>query len=89
MSSDLVRQFAKKYGWEEKMEVFKIRDFLEHYLDESLCREITNIDLTEKVLTLTIQSPLLRHDFRMRSSFYLEKFRKEAGEEKISQLRII
>jgi len=89
LSSELVRSFAKAYGLEEKMEGLKIKAFLEDYLDTDLYQEITQVLLDKKVLTLRIQSPLLKNDFRLRKSFYLNKFRNVIGEDKILDLKII
>ncbi|QCX53840.1 DciA family protein [Elizabethkingia sp. JS20170427COW] len=89
LSSELVQQFIKIYHLEDKMEVLKIRDFLEEYLDQQLYSEITEVALRDKVLTLKINSPLLRNDFKMRKSFYFQKFKIILGEEKLNDLQIL
>lgn len=89
-SSELVKSFAKIYGFEEKLIAFRIKDFLEDYLDESLFTEIESVNLSkDKVLSIKIKSPLLRNDFRMRKSFYLKKFQELEGEDIISSISIL
>lgn len=88
-SSDLVKSFAKIYGFENKLKAFEVKDFLEEYLDESLFSEIKQVDLKDKILTIRIQSPLLKNDFRLRKSFYLKKFNEELGENSFDDLHII
>lgn len=87
-SSELVKQFARIYGLEEKLEGLKIRDLLEDYLDADLFADIKAVVLEDRILTLSIHSPMLKNDFRLRKSFYLKKFQDEIGEEKIQELRI-
>ncbi|HAY3551437.1 hypothetical protein KRE47_06865 [Elizabethkingia meningoseptica] len=89
LSSELVQAFVKVYGLEEKMEAIAIRDFLEEYLDESLYQEITSVSLKNRQLEIRIRSLLLKNDFRMRKSFFLQKFRSVIGEDKISDLQIL
>jgi len=88
-SSELVKSFAKIYGFEGKLVAFEIRDFLEEYLDESLFREIKTVNIEDKCIFITINSPLLKHDFQMRKSFYLKKFQTKFGEEKFNDLLIL
>ena len=89
MSSELVQSFIKIYGLEEKMEAIAIRDFLEDYLDESLYQEIISVSLKDGMLDIKIKSPLLKNDFRMRKTFFLQKFRGVIGEEKINDLQFL
>ncbi|MCL1674534.1 hypothetical protein [Elizabethkingia meningoseptica] len=89
LSSELVQAFVKVYGLEEKMEAIAIHDFLEEYLDESLYQEITSVSLKNRLLEIRIRSLLLKNDFRMRKSFFLQKFRSVIGEDKISDLQIL
>lgn len=88
-SSELVRSFAKIYGFEDKLLAFEVKDFLEDYLDESLFAEIVSVNLKAKVLYIAVRSPLLKNDFRLRKSFYLKKFREKWGEETFSDLQIL
>ncbi len=88
-SSDLVKSFAKIYGFEEKLLAFEVKDFLADYLDESLFSEIESVNLKGKILSIRIKSPLLKNDFRMRKTFYLQKFQTEFGEEKFTDLEIL
>lgn len=88
-SSELVKSFARIHGFEDKLIAFEIKDFLEEYLDESLFTEITSVDLKEKVVIITINSPLLKNDFKMRRSFYLKKFQDKFGVEKFNDLQIL
>ena len=88
-SSELVKSFARIYGFEDKLIAFEIKDFLEEYLDESLFNEIKSVDLKEKIIIIKINSPLLKNDFKMRKSFYLRKFQAQFGEEKFNDLQIL
>jgi hypothetical protein len=88
-SSELVKSFARIYGFEDKLIAFEIKDFLEEYLDESLFKEIIGVDFKEKVVIITINSPLLKNDFKMRRSFYLKKFQDQFGVEKFNDLQIL
>ena len=69
-SSELVKSLAKIYGFEDVLTAFKIKDFLQEYLDEMLFNEIESVRIKNQILTLKIKSPLLKNDFRMRKSFY-------------------
>ncbi|KMQ68826.1 hypothetical protein ACM39_05950 [Chryseobacterium sp. FH2] len=88
-SSELVKSFARIHGFEHKLIAFDIRDFLEDYLDESLFREIRSVDIENTCIIIKIDSPLLKHDFKMRKSFYLKKFQAKFGEDKFSDLQIL
>ena len=88
-SSELVKSFARIYGFEDKLLAFEIKDFLEDYLDESLFAEIISVNLSDKVVTIRIGSPLLKNDFKMRKSFYLKKFQDQFGEELFTDLQIL
>ncbi|MBW7674909.1 hypothetical protein [Chryseobacterium chendengshani] len=88
-SSELVKSFARIYGFEDKLLAFEIKDFLEEYLDESLFNEIESVNIETKIITIQIGSPLLKNDFQMRKSFYLKKFQDKFGEEKITDLLIL
>ena len=88
-SSELVKSFAKIYGFEDKLLAFEVKDFLEDYLDESLFQEIEQVDYKENCIFIRIKSPLLKNDFKMRRTFYLQKFQQKFGEEKIKALQIL
>lgn len=88
-SSELVKSFAKIYGFEDKLLAFEVKDFLEDYLDESLFQEIEQVDYRENCIFIRIKSPLLKNDFKMRRTFYLQKFQQKFGEEKINALQIL
>ncbi|WP_265429358.1 hypothetical protein [Chryseobacterium sp. YIM B08800] len=88
-SSELVKSFARIYGFEDKLVAFDIKDFLEDYLDESLFQEIVSVNLDDKIIQIRINSPLLKNDFKMRKSFYLKKFQDKFGEEKFIDLQIL
>jgi hypothetical protein len=88
-SSELVKSFARIYGFEDKLIAFEIKDFLEKYLDESLFDEIKSVNIEDYCVIITINSPLLKHDFLMRKSFYLKKFQDKFGAEKFNDLRIL
>lgn len=88
-SSDLVKSFARIYGFEDKLIALRIKDFLEDYLDENLFSEIDSVNLKEKIIVIRIKSPLFKNDFRMKKSFFLKKFQNLEGEEKIFDLLIL
>ena len=88
-SSELVKSFAKIYGFEDKLMAIQVKDFLEDYLDNALFKEIESVNLKEKILEIKIKSALLRNDFRMRKSFFLKKFQDEFGVENFNDLYIL
>ncbi|AZA57160.1 hypothetical protein EG349_00150 [Chryseobacterium shandongense] len=88
-SSELVKSFARIYGFEDKLIAFEIKDFLEEYLDESLFREIKSVNIEDQKVIIKINSPLLKHDFQLRKSFYLKKFQDKFGIEKFNDLQIL
>ena len=83
-SSELVKSFARIYGFEDKLLAFEIKDFLAEYFDESLFNEIESVNIEDKTIFIKINSPLLKNDFKMRRSFYLKKFQDKFGEEKFT-----
>ncbi|MBN9312570.1 MAG: hypothetical protein BGO40_11445 [Chryseobacterium sp. 39-10] len=88
-SSELVKTFAKIHGFEEKLLALEVKNFLSEYLDHALFQEIGNVDLNRTVLSVVVKSPLLKNDFRLRKSFFLQKFRDQFGAEKFSDLQIL
>ena len=88
-SSELVKSFAKIYGFEDKLLAFEIKDFLQEYLNDALFQEIGDVNLDKRILSIKIKSPLLKNDFRMRKTFFLNKFKEKFGEENISDLQIL
>lgn len=88
-SSELVKSFAKIYGFEDKLLAFEIKEFLQEYLNDALFQEIGDVNLDKKILSIKIKSPLLKNDFRMRKTFFLNKFKEKFGEENISDLQIL
>ena len=88
-SSELVKSFAKIYGFEVKLLAFEIKDFLQEYLNDALFQEIGDVNLDKKILSIKIKSPLLKNDFRMRKTFFLNKFKEKFGAENISDLQIL
>ncbi|CEJ68790.1 hypothetical protein BN1195_01081 [Chryseobacterium oranimense G311] len=88
-SSELVKSFARIHGFEYKLIAFEIKDFLEDYLDESLFSEIKSVNIENKCIIIKIDSPILKHDFQMRKSFYLKKFQDKFGEDKFNDIRIV
>lgn len=88
-SSELVNVLAKSYGFEDKLLSFQIKDFLEEYLDEEMFREIQQVDIHKKTLSIRIQSPLLKNDFRMRKSFFLKKIQSLIGENRVNEISIL
>ena len=87
--SELVKSFAKIYGFEDKLMAIQVKDFLEYYLDNALFKEIESVNLKEKILEIKIKSALLRNDFRMKKSFFLKKFQDEFGAENFNDLYIL
>ena len=88
-SSELVKSFARIHGFEDKLLAFEIKDFLHEYLNDDLFREIESVNLNKKMLEIRIKSPLLKNDFRMRKTFFLNKFKEKFGNENISDLQIL
>ncbi len=88
-SSELVKSFARIYGFEDKLVAFEIKDYLEDYLDESLFQEIESVNLDNKIIQIRINSPLLKNDFKMHKSFYLKKFQDQFGEDKFTDLLVL
>ena len=88
LSSELVQNFAKIHGFEDKLVAFEVKDFLQEYLDEGLFNEIESVNLEKQVLKIKIRSPLLKNDFQLRKSFYLKKFQDKFGENKFIHLQI-
>ncbi|MCP2038766.1 hypothetical protein [Chryseobacterium sp. HSC-36S06] len=88
-SSELVKSFARIHGFEDKLLAFEIKDFLSEYLSEALSNEIESVNLNKKILEIRIKSPLLKNDFRMRKTFFLNKFKEKFGEENITDLQIL
>lgn len=88
-SSELVKSFARIHGFEDKLLAFEVKDFLNEYLNGELFREIESVNLNRKVLEIKIKSPLLKNDFRMRKTFFLQKFREKFGAEHFNDLQIL
>lgn len=88
-SSELVKSFARIYGFEEKLLAFEVKDFLNDYLNDALFNEIESVNLKNKILEIKIKSPLLKNDFRMRKTFYLKKFKEKFGEDHFTDLQIL
>ncbi|MCA6068037.1 hypothetical protein JI747_012655 [Chryseobacterium sp. RG1] len=88
-SSELVKSFARIHGFESKLVAFEIKDFLEEYLDESLFSEIKSVNIEDRCVIIKINSPLLKHDFQLRKSFFLKKFQAQFGEEKFNDLQVL
>ena len=54
-SSELVKSFAKIYGFENKLLALQVKDFLEDYLDERMFQEIESVNLNrDKILEIKI-----------------------------------
>ncbi|ACU08060.1 hypothetical protein FIC_01614 [Flavobacteriaceae bacterium 3519-10] len=87
-SSELVKSFARIYGFEDKLLAFEVKDFLNEYLNDELFREIEAVNLEQKILKIKIKSPMLKNDFRMRKSFFLKKFQEKFGAENFNDLQI-
>ena len=88
-SSELVNSFARIYGFEDKLKAFEIKDFLHEYLNDALFQEIESVNLRKKILEIKIKSPLLKNDFRMRKTFFLNKFKEQFPEADFSDLQIL
>ena len=88
-SSELVKSFAKLYGFEDKLLAFEVKDFLHEYLNNAIFQEIESVNLRKKILEIKIKSPLLKNDFRMRKTFFLNKFKEQFPEADFSDLQIL
>ena len=87
-SSDLVKSFARIHGFEEKLMAFEVKDYLNEYMNGDLFQEIESVNLNRKVLQIKIKSPLLRNDFRLRKTFFLQKFQEKFGSDHFIALEI-
>ena len=88
-SSELVKSFAKIYGFEDKLIAIEVKNFLKDYLDNALFKEIESVNLKEKILEIKIKSAVLRNDFRLKKTFFLKKFQEEFGAEHFNDLYIL
>lgn len=88
-SSELVKSFAKIYGFEDKLLALEVKDFLSEYLHEDLFSEIESVNLKEHILEIKIKSSLFRNDFRMKKSFFLKKIQDRFGPENFNDLYIL
>ena len=68
---------------------FEVKDYLHEYLNDDLFQEIESVNLNRKVLQIKIKSPLLKNDFRMRKTFFLQKFQEKFGSENFIALEIL
>ena len=88
-ASELVKSFARLYGFENKLLAFEVKDFLHEYLSDELYNEIESVNLNNRMLEIRIKSPMLKNDFRLRKSFYLKKFREKFGEDQFNDLLVL
>jgi hypothetical protein len=88
-SSELVKSFARIYGFEDKLLAFEVKEFLHEYLSDALFNEVESVNLNKKILEIKIKSPLLKNDFRMRKTFFLEKFKEQFPEAEFSDLLVL
>lgn len=88
-SSELVKSFARIYGFEDKLVAFEVKDFLNEYLNDALFQEIESVNIKRDILEIKIKSPLLKNDFRMRKTFFLTKFQEKFPEAGFSDLLIL
>lgn len=88
-SSDLVKSFARLYGFEDKLLAFEVKDFLAEYLSHALFLEIDSVNLNKQILEMRIKSPLLKNDFRMRKTFLLNKFNEQFPDANFLDLLIL
>ncbi|MEC5156826.1 hypothetical protein [Chryseobacterium sp. MP_3.2] len=88
-SSELVKSFARIYGFEDKLLAFEVKDFLQDYLNGALFQEIESVNIKRDILEIKIKSPLLRNDFRMRKTFFLTKFQEKFPDAGFSDLLIL
>lgn len=88
-SSELVKSFARLYGFEDKLLAFEVKDFLNEYLSHALFLEIESVNLNKQILEMRIKSPLLKNDFRMRKTFLLNKFNEQFPDANFLDLLIL
>ncbi len=81
LSSELVKSFARIHGFESKLRAFEVKDFLQDYLSTDLFNEIESVNIDADQLLIKIKSPLLKNDFRLRKSFYLNKIKTSLGDD--------
>lgn len=88
-ASELVKSFARIHGFEDKLLAMEVKDFLQNYLDGGLFQEIESVNLDGGTLIIKIKSSLFRNDFRLRKSFFLNKFQEKFGDGKIKDFQIL
>jgi len=88
-SSDLVKSFAKIYGFEDKLVAFEVKDFLQEYLNDALFQEIESVNIKNTILEIKIKSILLKNDFRLRKTFFLTKFQEKFPVAGFTDLQIL
>ena len=74
---------------QDKLLAFEVKDFLHEYLNDALFQEIESVNLRKKILEIKIKSPLLKSDFRMRKTFFLNKFKEQFPDADFSDLQIL
>jgi hypothetical protein len=47
------------------------------------------VNLENGCIMITIDSPLLKHDFKMRKDFYLKKFQDKFGTDQFHDLQVL
>jgi hypothetical protein len=52
-------------------------------------KEIRSVNLENGCIMITIDSPLLKHDFKMRKDFYLKKFQDKFGTDQFHDLQVL
>lgn len=88
-SSELVKKFAKIHGFEDKLLAFELKDFLHEYLNDALFDEIESVNITKKIIEIKIKSTLLKNDFRMRKTFFLNKFKDQFPDAEFIDLLVL
>ncbi len=88
-SSELVKAFAKIYGFENKLLALEVKSFLAEYMGTESFKEIEKVDLKQKKLIIIVKPPILRNDLQFKRSFLLKKIKENFGEDTFETVEII
>lgn len=88
-SSELLKSFAKLYGFEHKLFALEIKGFLLEMFGYQEYNGMISVNFINNILVMRLSNPMLRQDFQLRKSFFLRKIQDNFGDERIVDLEII
>lgn len=83
---DLIDDFLKKRGLEERMEEVDINENWEKLVGPMIAKHTTSLQLKDQVLTLKLNSAALRHTISFSKSDLIEKLNEKLGKESIKEV---